>query len=132
VLPGIISVADIDCIIIPDGCVGLPTLAAIEQEIPVIAVRENRNNMKNDLSEYPFKPGKLIYVENYLEAVGIMGAMKAGIAFETVRRPISFTNVEREPQIVEMITEYQQKKTNEGKERKNVGLSLVRGTKVLK
>ncbi len=131
-LPGIISAADIDCIVIPDGCVGLPTLAAIEQEIPVIAVRENRNNMKNNLSEYPFKPGKLIYVENYLEAVGIMAAMKAGIAPETVRRPLSFTTVEREPQIVEMITEYQQKKTNEGKKRKNVRLSLVRGTKVLK
>ena len=131
-LPGIISAADIDCIIIPDGCVGLPTLAAIEQEIPVIAVRENRNNMKNNLSEYPFKPGKLIFVQNYLEAVGIMAAMKAGIAPETVRRPLSFTTVERESQIVAMITEHQQNKTNEGKERKNVGLSLVRGAKVLK
>lgn len=130
--PGILTAADIDCIVIPDGCVGLPTLAAIEQEIPVIAVRENKNNMKNNLSAYPFKPGKLIYVENYLEAVGIMATMKAGVAPETVRRPLSFTTVEREPQIVEMITEYQQKKTNEGKERKNIGLSLVRGTKVLK
>jgi hypothetical protein len=130
--PGILTAADIDCIVIPDCCVGLPTLAAIEQEIPVIAVKENRNNMKNNLSEYPFKPGKLIYVENYLEAVGIMAAMKAGIAPETVRRPISFTTVVREAQIAGMITEYQQKKTNEGKKRKNVGLSLVRGTKVLK
>lgn len=125
VLPGTISAADIDCIIIPDGCVGLPTLAAIEQGIPVIAVRENKNNMKNDLSEYPFKPGKLIYVENYLEAVGIMAAMKEGVAPETVRRPISFTNVVREAQLEETVSEYTHKKIDEGKDKKKVGLSLV-------
>ncbi|MBC8460976.1 MAG: DUF3326 domain-containing protein [Deltaproteobacteria bacterium] len=124
-MPGIISAADIDCIVIPDGCVGLPTLAAIEQEIPVIAVRENRNNMKNKLSDYPFKPGKLIYVENYLEAVGIMAAMKAGIAPETVRRPISFTNVVHEAQLEKMAAQYSHEKKDEGKDKKKMGLSLV-------
>jgi len=93
--PGIISAADIDCLVIPDGCVGLPTLAAIEQDIPVIAVRENKNHMKNNLSNFPFKEGKLIYADNYLEAAGIMSAMKAGVAPDTVRRPIAFTQVER-------------------------------------
>lgn len=130
--PGIITAADIDCIVIPDCCVGLPTLAAIEQAIPVIAVRENKNNMKNNLSEYPFKPGKLIYVENYLEAVGIIAAMKAGVASETVRRPLSFTNVVRESQLAETVTEYQQKKIDEAKDKKIADISLVRGNKVLK
>jgi hypothetical protein len=130
--PGVLTAVDISCLVIPDGCIGLPTLAALEQGIPVIAVRENKNNMKNNLSDYPFKRGKLVYVNNYLEAVGIMAAMKAGVAPETVRRPLSFTTVERELQTAEMITEYQQKKTNEGKDRKNVRISLVRGTKVLK
>ncbi|GAF93374.1 unnamed protein product, partial [marine sediment metagenome] len=91
--PDLLNVSDISCLVIPDGCVGLPTLAAIEQGIPVIAVRENKNRMKNNLSELPFLPGKLFIVENYLEAVGVMQALKAGVALDTVRRPIEYTKV---------------------------------------
>jgi hypothetical protein len=90
---GIISVSDISCLIIPDGCVGLPTLAAIEQGIPVIAVRENRNRMKNRLEELPFNQGKLFIVDNYLEAVGVMNALKSGVKVESVRRPLRHTAV---------------------------------------
>lgn len=90
---GVLIAADISCLIIPDGCVGLPTLAALEQGIPVIAVRENRNRMQNKLEELPFAPGKLFIVENYLEAVGVMHALKAGVTPEAVRRPLSQTNV---------------------------------------
>ncbi|MHB9026596.1 MAG: DUF3326 domain-containing protein [Armatimonadota bacterium] len=88
---GIISNSDISCLIIPDGCVGIPTLAAMEQGISVIAVRENRNNMRNNLADYPFKPGKLFIVDNYLEAVGVLCALKAGVTVESVRRPLSGT-----------------------------------------
>ena len=91
--PGVLTAADISCVVIPDGCVGLPTLAALEQGIPVIAVRENRNRMKNDLEELPFAPGKLFIVENYLEAVGIMTALKSGVAPSSVRRPLEETRV---------------------------------------
>ena len=56
-----LNVEDISCLIIPDGCVGLPTLAAIEHEIPVIAVRENKNRMQNNLEEYPFQTRKIIH-----------------------------------------------------------------------
>jgi len=91
--PGILTAADMSCLIIPDGCVGLPTLAAIEQGIPVIAVRENHNRMKNDLRTLPFAPGKLFIVDNYLEAVGVMIALKAGVAVSSVRRPLAETNV---------------------------------------
>jgi hypothetical protein len=86
--PSVISVEDISCIIIPDGCVGLPVLAAIEQGIPVIAVKENSNNMKNNLFDLPFRTDKLFIAENYLEAVGIMGALKSGVSLESVRRPL--------------------------------------------
>jgi len=89
----LLSASDISCLVIPDGCVGLPTLAAIEQGIPVIAVKENKNRMKNDLSKLPFLRGKLFIVENYLEAVGVMQALKAGVALDTVRRPIDYTKV---------------------------------------
>lgn len=95
VLPndGIISASNISCIVIPDGCLGLPTLAALEQDIPVIAVKENKNRMQNNLEELPFKSNKLFIVENYLEAVGIMQSIKAGIDPKAVRRPISHTNI---------------------------------------
>ena len=88
---GVITNNDISCLIIPDGCVGLPTLAAMEQGIPVIAVRENKNRMRNRLEDYPFKPGKLFIVDNYLEAVGIMNALKAGVSVASIRRPLSYT-----------------------------------------
>ncbi|UCG49109.1 MAG: DUF3326 domain-containing protein [Phycisphaerales bacterium] len=90
---GLLTATDISCLVIPDACVGLPTLAALEQGIPVIAVRENRNRMKNDLRQLPFPPGKLFVVENYLEAVGIMSALKAGVSPDAVRRPLSATHV---------------------------------------
>ena len=90
---GVLTMTDISCLIIPDGCVGLPTLAAIEQGIPVIAVRDNKNRMQNKLEYLPFESGKLIVADNYLEAVGIMNAIKSGVSIESVRRPLSFTKV---------------------------------------
>lgn len=93
---GVLTAADISCLIIPDGCVGLPTLAALEQGIPVIAVRENKNMMRNELEELPFAPGKLFMAENYLEAVGIMTGIKAGVALSSVRRPLQETKVTSE------------------------------------
>ena len=73
-----------------------PPLAAMEQGIPVIAVRENKNRMKNELKKLPFAPGKLFVAENYPEAVGIMTAIKAGVALSSVRRPLEETKVSEE------------------------------------
>jgi len=89
----LLTVADVSCLVIPDGCIGLPTLAALEQGIPVIAVKENKNCMQNKLEDLPFASGKLFVVENYLEAVGVMTALKSGVAVETVRRPLADTVV---------------------------------------
>ena len=90
---GMITANDISCIIMPYGCLGLPTLAALEQEIPVIAVKENSNCMQNKIEDLPFKPDKLFVVENYLEAVGVMTALKTGVAIDTIRRPINTTKI---------------------------------------
>lgn len=87
-----INVENISCLVIPDGCIGLPVLACIEQGIPVIAVR-NKNRMKNDLTKLPFRKGKLFFAENYLEAAGIMTAIKAGVSLDSIERPIRLTNV---------------------------------------
>ncbi len=90
---GVITAEDISCLVIPDGCIGLPTLAAIHQDIPVIAVKENKNLMQNTLSELPFKQGNLITVENYLEAAGVLAALRAGVSLQSVRRPLEDTVV---------------------------------------
>jgi hypothetical protein len=83
---GVISAEDVSCLVIPDGCLGLPTLAALHQGIHVIAVRENRNLMRNELAPLFAGTGRYHQVENYWEAAGLIMALKAGIAPETVRR----------------------------------------------
>ncbi len=85
-LPGVLSAADLSCLVIPAGCLGLPTLAALRQGIPVIEVRDNRNLMRNDLERLPWRPGQLLRAASYLEAAGLIAALRAGIAPRTVRR----------------------------------------------
>ena len=85
---GTITASDISCLVIPDKVLGLPTLAALEQGIPVIAVRENRNIMNNNLLDLPWTEGQLHLVENYWEAAGVIAALRAGIAPSSVRRPL--------------------------------------------
>jgi hypothetical protein len=84
----ILTARDVSCLVIPDGCLGLPTLAALEQGIPVIAVRDGENLMNNDLSALPWSPGQFIVVDNYFEAAGLLGAIRAGLAPDSLRRPI--------------------------------------------
>ena len=95
--PGVITASDVSCLVIPDGCLGLPTLAALEQRIPVIAVRENRNLMRNDLSSLPWAAGMFHTVTNYWEAAGLIAALKAGIAPDSVRRPLQSVLVSSAP-----------------------------------
>jgi hypothetical protein len=93
--PSVICAEDISALVIPDGCVGLPTLAAVEQGIPVVAVRANTNLMRNDLKSLPFRPGQLHFAANYYEAAGILSAMKAGVAPATIARPMQPIRIER-------------------------------------
>jgi len=86
------NLSDISCLVIPQGCIGLPVLACLENNIPVIAVK-NKNEMRNDLEKLPFKRGQLIYADSYIEAAGIMTALKAGLALDTLKRPINPTTV---------------------------------------
>ncbi len=86
-LPGVVTAEDVSCLVIPDGVLGLPVLAALEQGIPVIAVRESRNLMRNDLAALPWAPGQLHVVDNYWEAAGVMVCLKAGLDPSAMRRP---------------------------------------------
>jgi hypothetical protein len=93
--PSIISAEDVSALVIPDGCVGVPTLAAVEQGIPVVAVKNNTNLMRNDLRALPFREGQLHYAANYYEAAGILAAMKAGVAPAALARPMQSIRIER-------------------------------------
>lgn len=87
-VPGMLTASDVSCLIIPEGVLGLPVLAALAHGISVIAVRDNRNVMQNDLSRLPWRPGQFIVVSNYLEAVGVITALKAGLSLNSLQRPI--------------------------------------------
>ena len=93
--PDVLSAEDVSCLITPDGCLGLPALAALRQGIPVIAVRENRNLMRNDLTRLDWAPGQLRVVENYWEAAGVVAALRAGIDPDSARRPIAAMRARR-------------------------------------
>ena len=54
---------------------------------PIIAVKENKTCLKDKM------PDEFILVENYLEAVGIIQAMKIGISPKSIRRPLTHTPI---------------------------------------
>ena len=92
--PGVLTVEQVSCLVQPVGALGLPTLAALEQGIPVIAVRESETLMENDLGALPWGNGKLHVVDNYWEAAGVIACLRAGIDPASVRRPLDRVPVE--------------------------------------
>ncbi|MDR3638826.1 MAG: DUF3326 domain-containing protein [Isosphaeraceae bacterium] len=86
--PSVLTARDVACVITPDGCLGLPVLAALEQGIPVVAVRDASVLVRNELSALPWAAGQFTVVNNYLEAVGVVCTLRAGLTLESVRRPI--------------------------------------------
>jgi hypothetical protein len=55
--------------------------------MPVIAVRENCNIMRIDLTKLSWAAGQLHIVENYWEAAGVMSAIEEGLDQKSGRRP---------------------------------------------
>jgi hypothetical protein len=92
--PSVIAAEDISCLVIPAGCIGLPTIAAALQGITVIAVGENTNLMQNALERFPFAAGRFWPVSSYLEAAGLIASLKAGVNPAATRRPLVATMVE--------------------------------------
>lgn len=80
-----IKLADVKVIIVPYTCCGgIPALMAQKFKIPLIAVKENRTVLDVRPKDMDIDA---IVVDNYLEAIGIVAAMKAGITVESLRRP---------------------------------------------
>jgi len=76
-----ITLKNIKALIMPYDCMGgLPVLKAIEKNIPVIAVEENKTVL-NITPDALGIENKVIKVKNYQEAAGYLLAMKNGIYF---------------------------------------------------
>ena len=82
-----LSVDDIDVMVSPSGCWGRPHEACKKAGIPILSVKENSCVFGN------YDPPGTIPVDNYLEAAGLIAAMKAGITLESVRRPLKETKI---------------------------------------
>jgi len=76
-----LNAKDISCLIVPEKCIGLPVLAAVEQGIPIIAVEENDNKMNNDLTKLN---ANIFYAKTYFEAVGIINSLKIGLNTDSI------------------------------------------------
>ncbi len=82
---------DVDFMVSPWACSGRPHLACKENNIPIIAVRENETCLKNQM------PMGFIEVDNYLEAAGYISTMKAGVTVDSIRRPMNGTWILNKP-----------------------------------
>ena len=76
-----LSNTDIDFMVSPYNCWSTPHIACMDNNIPIIVVKENITCLKDII--YPDN-NNIIFVENYLEAAGILQAMNAGIDYKLI------------------------------------------------
>ncbi|OPH09508.1 DUF3326 domain-containing protein [Cylindrospermopsis raciborskii] len=86
-----ISVENVSAVVMPESTVGnIPFFAALEQNIPVILVRENYTQYEVTPSILGINQSQqqIYYVNSYMEATGLLLALKNGIAPEATTRPM--------------------------------------------
>jgi hypothetical protein len=82
------SLNNIGAIIIPaDALGGIPAFAAEYSNIPLIAVKENQTVL--NITNEKMQMRNVIEVNSYLEAAGVVVALREGISLESLRRPIT-------------------------------------------
>jgi Protein of unknown function (DUF3326) len=82
-----LSLNNIGAIIAPASCLGgIPALVSEFSNIPLIAVKENKTVLH--LTNEKMQMANVIEVESYLEAAGVLLALRKGISLESLRRPI--------------------------------------------
>jgi Protein of unknown function (DUF3326) len=83
-----IRVDNVHAVVIPASCLGgIPALAANFHDIPLIAVRENATILNVTNAKMGMK--NVLEVGSYLEAAGVLIAIREGISLESVRRPLA-------------------------------------------
>jgi hypothetical protein len=86
----VVTLNNVGAIVLPATCLGgIPALAAQFSDIPLIAVAENRTIL--DVTNAKMKMANVIPVASYLEAAGVVLALRQGISLESLRRPIGAT-----------------------------------------
>jgi hypothetical protein len=84
----VLTVNNVGAVVLPASCLGgIPALAAQFSDIPLIAVAENRTIL--DVTNAKMKMANVIPVASYLEAAGVVLALRNGISLESLRRPIA-------------------------------------------
>ena len=78
---------DIDFLVSPINVVGRPHFACLKAGIPVIAVKENKTVLDDEM------PSSFIIAKNYLEVAGIIYAKKAGVVLSSIKRPLEKTKI---------------------------------------
>jgi hypothetical protein len=101
VAPHLVTLNAVGAIVMPASCLGgIPALAAEYSDIPLIAVEENRTLLAVTNDEMRMR--NVIPVSSYLEAAGVILALKQGLSLESLRRPIGCaTRLENAPVVRE-------------------------------
>jgi hypothetical protein len=87
VAPHLVTLNSVGAVVMPASCLGgIPALAAEFSDIPLIAVEENHTLLSVTNAEMQMR--NVIHVKSYLEAAGVILALKQGLSLESLRRPI--------------------------------------------
>lgn len=87
----LISLNNVGAIVVPASCLGgIPALVAQFSEIPLIAVEENHTLL--DVNNDKMRMRNVVAAKSYLEAAGLVLALRNGISLESLRRPIECAN----------------------------------------
>ena len=88
-----ISVENISAVVMPETTVGnIPFFASLDQGVPVILVKDNTTTYQitPELLQIPETENRKIYrVNSYMEAAGLLLALRNGIVPESTTRPIA-------------------------------------------
>jgi len=83
----VVNVRNVLALVSPAGALGgIPAIYANKNGIPIVAVHENRTII--GVSGEKLGLNNVIEVHNYLEAAGVLLALKKGIHLQTIRRPL--------------------------------------------
>jgi len=83
-----ITLNNVGAVVVPASCLGgIPALAAQFSDIPLIAVAENRTLL--DITNDKMRMHNVVAVASYLEAAGVVLALRNGISIESLRRPLA-------------------------------------------
>lgn len=83
----VVSVHNVLAVVSPSTSLGgIPAIYANKHGLPIVAVHENKSIMGVSAASLGFT--NVIEVDNYLEAAGVLVAIRQGISLDTVRRPL--------------------------------------------